>query len=97
MATGAIFVPSFLLMALVSPWIPRIRRSSWLGGALDGVNAAAVGLMAAAGVLLGRAAFVDVFTVVLALGALVALVRFRANVALVVLAGGVVGLVHAYA
>jgi chromate transporter len=96
-ATGAIFLPSFLLMALVSPWIPRIRRSPWLGGALDGVNAAAVGLMAAAGILLGRAAFVDALTVLLALGALVALVRFRANVALVVLAGGVVGLVHAYA
>ncbi|HXX90141.1 MAG TPA: chromate efflux transporter [Acidimicrobiales bacterium] len=96
-ATAAIFLPSFLLMALVSPYVTRVRRSRWLGGALDGVNAAAVGLMAGAGVLLGQAAFVDVLTVVVALAALVVLVRFRANVALVVLGGGVVGLVHALA
>jgi chromate transporter len=96
-ATAAIFLPSFLLMALVSPVIPRVRRSPWLAGALDGVNAAAVGLMAGAGVLLGRAAFADALTVVLALVALVVLVRFRANVALVVAGGGVVGLVHALA
>ena len=96
-ATAAIFLPSFLLMALVSPLIPRIRRSPWLGGALDGVNAAAVGLMAGAGVLLGEAAFVDVLTVALAVVALVVLVRYRANVALVVVGGGVVGLAHALA
>ncbi len=46
MATVAIFLPSFVFVALSSPLIPRLRRSTWAGGFLDGANAASVALMA---------------------------------------------------
>ena len=92
-ATVGIFLPSFLFVAALSPLIPRMRRSAGLAALLDGVNAAALGLMAAVTWQLGRAALVDWLTVLLALLAAGLLLRFKINSAWLVLAGGLVGLV----
>ena len=91
-ATVGIFLPSFLFVAALSPLIPRMRRSAGLAALLDGVNAAALGLMAAVTWQLGRAALVDWLTVLLALLAAGLLLRFKINSAWLVLAGGLVGL-----
>jgi chromate transporter len=37
-ATLGIFLPSFIFVAAVNPWIPRLRQSAWAGRFLDGVN-----------------------------------------------------------
>jgi chromate transporter len=47
LATIGIFLPSFVFVAAVNPLVPLLRRSPWMGGFLDGVNVAALGLMAA--------------------------------------------------
>lgn len=91
-ATVGIFLPSFLFVAALNPLIPRMRRSAGLAALLDGVNAAALGLMAAVTWQLGRAALVDWLTVLLALLAAGLLLRFKINSAWLVLAGGLVGL-----
>jgi chromate transporter len=96
-ATCGIFLPSFLLVAVLGPVIPRLRRSAWTAGALDGVNAAAIGLMAAVDVVLARSALVDPLTVILAVVSFLLLARFRVNSAWLVLAGAAVGLVHGFA
>jgi len=95
-ATIGIFLPSFLLVAASGPLIPRLRRSRVAGAFLDGVNSASVALMAVVGVELGRAAIVDVTTVLLAAGSLVALLRWRVSSTWLVLAGGVVGAVASW-
>ena len=59
---------------------------------LDGVNVAALGLMAAVTWLLGRDAIVDPLTATIAVAAAVLLIRFRLNSAWLVLAGAFVGL-----
>ena len=46
LATIAIFLPGFVFVALVYPIVPRLRRSHWMRSFLDGVNVAALGLMA---------------------------------------------------
>ena len=94
LATVAIFLPSFVFVALIKPIVPKIRRSSWASSLLDGVNAAALGLMGAVTWQLGRAAIVDIFTAVLALGAVVVLVRFRPNSAWLVAGGGLIGIAY---
>jgi chromate transporter len=90
-ATVGIFLPSFVLVALIYPFEGRIRRSPWISAFLDGVNVAALALIAGVLVLLGRAAIVDLFTLLLAGVALVILLRFKINSAWLVLAGAVVG------
>jgi chromate transporter len=45
-ATVAIFLPAFVLVAIFGPLLQRIRQNPAARGALDGMNAAVVGLMA---------------------------------------------------
>ena len=93
LSTLAIFLPSFVLVAASYPLLPRIRGSRWMSAFLDGVNVAAVGLMAAVTWQLARAAIVDVFTAALAVVAAVLLLRTRLNSAWLVLGGAAAGLV----
>jgi chromate transporter len=90
LATVAIFLPSFVFVALSRPWLPRLRASRRAAGFLDGVNVAALGLMAAVSWQLGRAAIVDPLTAALALGAAVVLLVTRVNSVWLIAAGGVV-------
>ncbi|MBI4012614.1 MAG: chromate efflux transporter [Candidatus Rokubacteria bacterium] len=92
LATLGIFLPSFLFVALSNPLVPRLRRSRWAAGFLDGANAASLALMAVVTWQLGRAALVDWLTVVLAAAAAVLLLRFRVNSAWLVLGGAAAGL-----
>jgi chromate transporter len=97
LATGAIFLPSFVFVALSNPLIPRLRGSRWAAGFLDGANAASVALMATVTAQLARAALVDALTVVLAAAAGVALFRYRLNSAWLVAGGAAVGLLRGLA
>ncbi len=63
-----------------------------MGGFLDGVNVAALGLMAAVLWELGRTAVVDWLTALLAIIAAVLLFRFKLNSAWLVLGGGLIAL-----
>lgn len=95
-ATAGIFVPSFFMVAGVERVIDRIRRSPWLGPALQGITVAALGLMAGVTVDLGRAAITDPFTTILAAAALAVLVRWRPNAIWLVLAGAAAGIAHSH-
>ena len=93
-ATVAVFLPSFVIVALTGPWIPRLRRSPAAQAFLDGVNVAVVALILSVGLLLLRSAIVDVWTALILLLALVALLRFRLDTLWLVLGGAVAGLVR---
>jgi chromate transporter len=90
-ATLAIFLPSFILIAISGPLVPLLRRSKMAGAFLDGVNVSAIALMAAVTVQLARAALVDVFTVVLAAAAVIVLLRYRINSVWLICAGAILG------
>lgn len=102
-ATVGIFLPSFLLVAVTGPIIPRLR--SWKATALflDSVNAASLGLMAAVVikfsyplllVLDADQAAVGVAWVSLALlaAASIASLKYKVSPAWIVLAGALVGM-----
>jgi chromate transporter len=96
-ATVAIFLPAFVIVALVGPWIGRIRDRPITAALLDGVNAAAIGLMAAVSVQLGLTAVRDPLTAAIGLVAGVVLITGQAPSVLLVLAGAAVGLAAAAA
>ena len=93
LATVGIFLPAFVFVALLHPLVPRLRRYPWMAAMLDGVNVAAVGLMAAVTWLLGRDAIVDPLTAAITVVAAFLLIRFHVNSAWLVLAGAIVGLI----
>jgi chromate transporter len=89
-ATVAIFLPAFIFVAISIPLLPRLRHSPVFAAILDGVNVAALGLMAGVTWQLARSAIVDVFTAVLAVLAALVLLRWRLNSAWLVLGGAAV-------
>ena len=92
-ATVGIFLPAFVFVAASGPLVPRIRRSPAAGAFLDGVNAASLALMFVVTYQLGRAAVIDIPTIILALVSAIALFRFKVNSAWLILAGAIMGLV----
>ncbi len=94
LATLGMFLPSFVFVWLTNPFIPRLRRSPWLSGLLDGVNVAALGLMAAVTLELGRSALVDGVAVILALAAAFLLIRFQVGSTWLIIGGAIIGLLR---
>lgn len=94
LATLGIFLPGFLLVPAIDRAIRAVKGSPWATAFLDGVNVGALGVMAGVTYQLARAAVVDPLTAIILLAAGVAVFRLRVNAAWLVLAGGVVGLVH---
>jgi chromate transporter len=91
LATLAIFLPSFAFIPLIHPLATRLRSSPWTSALLDGVNIAALALMAGVLFQLGQSALIDVLTWAIALVSLGILLRFKINSAWLIASGAVVG------
>jgi chromate transporter len=91
-ATIGIFLPAFIFVALTAPFIRKMRDSIMMGAFLDGLNVASLALMAVVTFALGRAAIVNMPTLVLALLSAFLLIRYKVNSAWLVLAGATYGL-----
>lgn len=92
-ATIGIFLPAFVFVALSGPFVPRLRASKSVGAFLDGVTVASLALMALVTFEIGRAAIVDVPTILLAVAAFTVLFHFRVNASWLVAAGALAGVV----
>ena len=90
-ATSAMFLPAFVFSALSSAVFDRLTRSRTLRAFLDGVNVAAVALIAVTLVTLARAAFTGPLPVAIGAAAAVAVFAARVNGSLVLLAAAVLG------
>lgn len=99
LVTFATFLPSFLFVFTGAPYIERLQGNKRLSGALTFVTAAVVGVVLNLSIVFGRSVFfsletVNIFGIVLAVAAFVALYFFKANVLAVVVAGGLIGLIR---
>ena len=90
-ASTAIFLPSFLYVAMLSRLIPRLRDNRWSAAFLDAVNACAVALIAVVSLRLGIAALTGLVPLMIFALAAVARTAGSVNPMLLVLAGGLVG------
>jgi chromate transporter len=97
LATLGIFLPSFVFIAILYPFIPKLKGSAGARVFLDGINAVTVGLMAAVSWQLARGAIVDAFTAAEAVVGFFMLQRFRINSAWLILGGLVAGFALKYA
>jgi chromate transporter len=91
LATVGMFLPAFVFVAVTAKFLPRLRRSPTAGAFLDGVNAAAVALMAFVGFQFARETLLNVPAILMTVIATVLLLRFKVNSAWLVLGGAVVG------
>lgn len=91
-STLGIFLPAFLFVALSSPLVPFLRRSTIAGAFLDGLNVASLALMAVVTWQLSQAALIDWVTVMLVIFSTIMLISLRINSAWLVLGGAIIGL-----
>ena len=91
-ATAAMFLPAFVFVWITHPLIPRLRASAVLGGFLDGVVAASLGLMTAVAITLARGALTSPLWIVVCAASVVSMAIWRVNTVWLVVAGGIIGL-----
>lgn len=94
LATLGIFLPSFVFVALTHSLVERMRNSPPFSALLDGVNAAALALMAGVAVQLGLVAVRDLFTAAIAIAAAALLLKPGVNNVLLIVAGAAAGLLR---
>ena len=92
-STIGIFLPSFILILVVAPLLVRHRANPNVQGFVKGAYAAAIGTILGACVLLGKIAIGDWLTVLIALGSLAVLFRFKVSNPLLVGVTAVIGLI----
>ena len=90
-ATLAIFLPSFILVSILSPVIPKIRKFPLASHFLDAINACSVGLMAAVTFSLTTNSFTNWPTWLIAITAAIASIKFKVGPLWLVLGGAIVG------
>src|SRR5437867_1154094 len=92
-STIGIFLPSFLLVLIVTPFLIRNRTNLNVKGFVKGAYAAAIGTILGASVLLGKIAIGDWLTALIAVLSLVVLVRWKLSNPILVAATAVIGLI----
>ncbi len=90
-ATAGIFLPAFALIPIIDPLARQIRKRRITANLLDGLNAAALGLMGGVLVQLGQSDLTGVVPILEAVVALALLIRFRFNSAWLILIGAIIG------
>jgi chromate transporter len=95
-ATVAIFLPAFLFICVLGPILPRLRANPLARGALNGMNAAVVALIAVvtvwfAGSVLWVDGNVDYLASALFTISLILMLTVKINPTWLILASGLVG------
>ena len=86
------FLPAFLYVAVTARILPSLRRSPFAGTFLDGVNAAAVALMALVAYQFARAALINLPVITIAVVSALLVFCYKLNSTWLVLGGAVLGI-----
>lgn len=91
-STIAIFLPSFILVALLNPLMKKMRQSKGLSIFLDAVNVASVAIIAAICLTMGKETITDWRTILIAMISAIVVFKFKKiNSAFVVIGGALLG------
>ena len=91
-ATIGIFLPSFIFILILNPLIPKLRESKILSTFLDTINVAAVALIIAVCIEMGKDTLTDWRTITIAVASLTIVFVFKKlNSAFIVLGGAIIG------
>jgi chromate transporter len=90
-STIAIFLPSFLFVALLNPLVKKMRNSIAFSAFLDGVNIASVAVIIAVCYELAKHAVTDWRSILIGLASLLLLFTKKINTVFIILGGAVAG------
>jgi chromate transporter len=90
-ATIGIFLPAFIFVAAVGPFVHQLRRSPIAGAVLDGVNVASLALMAVVIWQLARSTLTSPLPAVVSAVCLLLLARYSINTTWLILGAAIAG------
>tara|TARA_R110001592_G_scaffold93111_3_gene270652 strand:- start:3133 stop:4293 length:1161 start_codon:yes stop_codon:yes gene_type:complete len=91
-ATIGIFMPSFIFVSILNPLVPKMRKSKVIAAFLDAVNIAAVAVIVAVCIEMGKDTIVNWETIVIAVASLITVFVFKKlNSAFIVVGGSLLG------
>jgi chromate transporter len=90
-STIAIFLPSFLFVALLNPLVKKLRNSTVFAAFLDGVNIASVAVIIAVCYALAKGTVTDWRSMLIGVASLGLLLTKKINTAFIILGGAVLG------
>ncbi|MCX7918091.1 MAG: chromate transporter [bacterium] len=90
-ATIGIFLPSVVVVYLAGRFYARYRRSHLMEHILPTINAAVVGLLAAAAVMLSKPAIINIATVGIGLLTFLVVIRTKISPTWLILGSGLIG------
>lgn len=92
LSTFAIFLPSFVFVALLNPIVKKMRNSKLFSVFLDAVNVASIAIIIAICLEMGKETIVDWRTILIALISIIITFNYRnINSAFIVLGGSLIG------
>jgi len=91
-ATVGIFTPPAVVMILSTRFLDRIKGSKTIKAVLRGIRPAVIGMIAAAGMMVGRTAPITWVSALIFCASIVALLRFKVETAWIIPAAGIAGL-----
>jgi len=90
-ATVGIFLPSFLLVWLINPYINKLRNSKAFSSILDGINLASLALMAGVLIKLGYNSITNLASLFIFIVSFIILYKTKINSAILIFLGGLIG------
>lgn len=90
-SSAGIFLPSFVLVALLNPILHKLRASKNLKFLLDGINIASLALMAAVLIRLTQTSITSIPAAIVGLISLIALMKYKINTTYLILFGALFG------
>ena len=90
-ATAGIFLPSFLFVLILNPFISKMQKSKPLRHFLNSVNVAAVAVMLAVLIVMTKETLLDWRGIVIALGATILVFRTKISPIWIIIFGSVLG------
>ena len=95
-STASIFLPSFVIVMILTQFIKKIEHNFYLKAAIKGANAAAIGAIMTTGYFLAKDAMIDYYTYGLFIAGLAILFFTKIKPYYIIIAGAVLGIVIKY-
>jgi chromate transporter len=97
-STIGIFLPSFIFVAFLNPFVKRMRSSELFSAFLDAINVASIAVILVVCIHLGKDAIVDWRTILIAVSCFVLLYSFRKlNSVFIIIGGSLLGYLLTFA
>lgn len=92
-ATIAVILPSFIVISVIYASLNKFKSSKYVAWIFEGIRPIVIGLIIAAGVTVSKSSFVDIKSIIIALGLFYGVTFKDLNPILAIVIGGVIGVI----